>query len=228
MRRVAATIATDVRLQYRNGFYAATALVVVFSIVLLRWLPDDMARLILPVVLLQNVLVNSFYFASGLLLLERVEGTLPAQAATPLRPGEYVASKAVTLTALSVVESLLIAVAVFGAEARAAAMAAGIALAAALFCLAGLALAARHDGVNSFLMPSVLYTFLLTLPILGVFGVGSSSWYLPHPAQGPLTLMQIDAPHTPGIVAYAIGYPLLWMPLLYLWSRRAVIRLRHA
>ena len=228
MRRLAATVGTDLRLQFRNGFYYATALVVCFSIALLRWLPPEMARLILPAVVLENVLVNSFYFASGLLLLERVEGTLPAQAATPLRPGEYVASKAVTLTALSLVESLLIAVAVFGTEARPAAMAAGVALAAVLFCLAGIALVARHDGVNGFLMPSVLYTFLLTLPVLGLFGVGSSSWYLPHPVQGPLMLMQIDAPRTPGVVAYAIGYPLLWAPLLYLWSRRAVIRLRHA
>lgn len=174
------------------------------------------------------MLVNSFYFASGLLLLERAEGTLPAQAATPLRPGEYVASKAVTLTALSLVESLLIAVAAFGAEARPVAMAAGIALAALLFCLAGLALAARHDGVNGFLMPSVLYTVALTAPLLGVFGVGSWAWYLPHPLQGPLMLMQIDVPHTAGIVAYAIGYPLLWVGPACLWSRRAVIRLRHA
>jgi hypothetical protein len=76
MRRLTATLETDVRLQFRNGFYFATLFVVVFSTLLLRWLPADISRLILPVVILENVLMNAFYLASGLLLLERVEGNV--------------------------------------------------------------------------------------------------------------------------------------------------------
>ncbi|HVR30624.1 MAG TPA: ABC transporter permease, partial [Thermoanaerobaculia bacterium] len=156
MRRLAATIRTEVRVQWRNGFYAATALVVIFSIALLRWLPRDTATLLLPVVILQNVLMNTFYFVSGLVLLERVEGTFAAQCVTPLRTGEYLGAKLVTLTALSLVESGLIAVAVFGVARWLIAMACGIALAAALFCLAGVALVVRYDSINEFLLPSVL------------------------------------------------------------------------
>lgn len=228
MRRLAATIKTDVRLQLRNGFYFATALVVVFSIVILRWLPADAATLILPVVVLENVLFNTFYFVSGLLLLERVEGTFIAQSVTPLRVDEYLASKLVTLSVLSLGESLFIAVAVFGIDARLIAMALGIALAAPLFCLVGVALVVRYDSINEFLMPSVLYTILLTLPVLGIFGVGSAAWYLPHPIQGPLELMQISAPPTAGRLSYAIGYPLLWIVPVYLWSRRALRRTRSS
>jgi fluoroquinolone transport system permease protein len=228
MSRLAATVATDVRVQFRNGFYFATLLVVVFSILLLRWLPADAAILILPVVILENVLVNTFYFVSGLLLLERVEGTFVAQSVTPLRADEYLASKIVTLSVLSLVESLLIAAAVFGVDARLLALALGIGIAAVLFCLAGVAFAVRYHSINELLMPSVLYAFLLTLPILGVFGVGPPSWYLPHPIQGPLALMQIDASPTPGGLAYAIGYPLLWTVPVYVWSRRALRRARSA
>jgi fluoroquinolone transport system permease protein len=228
MSRLAATIRTDTRVQFRNGFYFATAFVVVFSILLLRWLPAEAAMLILPVVILENVLVNTFYFVSGLLLLERVEGTFVAQSVTPLRDDEYLVSKLGTLTALSLVESLLIAAAVFGIGAWLIAMAVGIALAAVLFCLAGVALVVRYDSINTFLMPSVLYTSLLSLPILGVFGFGSPHWYLPHPIEGPLSLMQIGVPQTAGRIAYAIGYPLLWMIPVYLWSRRALCRARNA
>jgi fluoroquinolone transport system permease protein len=228
MRRLAATIRTDVRVQFRNGFYAATVLVVIFSIVLLRWLPRETATLLLPVVILENVLMNTFYFVSGLVLLERVEGTFVAQSVTPLRTGEYVGSKLVTLTALSLVESIFIAVAVFGVARWLIAMAFGIALAAALFCLVGVALVVRYDSINEFLLPSVLYTFLLSLPLLGIFGIGAEAWYLPHPIQGPLALMRIDAPYSAGRFAYGIGYPLLWIAPVYLWSRRALAGARNA
>lgn len=228
MRRLAATIGTDVRVQFRNGFYFATVFVVIASILLLRWLPADAARLILPVVVLENVLMNTFYFVSGLLLLERVEGTFAAQSVTPLRIDEYLASKLATLSALSLAESLSIGVAVFGIDARLIAMALGIALAAPLFCLVGVALVLRYDSINEFLLPSVPYTALLTLPVLGIFGVGSPDLYLPHPIQGPLELMQISAPPTADRLIYAIGYPLLWTVPVYRWSRRALNRARSS
>jgi fluoroquinolone transport system permease protein len=227
MTRVAATLATDVRLQFRNGFYFATALVVVASILLLRSLPAEATRLILPVVILENVLTNTFYFVSGLLLLERGEGTFSAQSVTPLRDVEYLGSKLITLTALSLVESLIIAAAVIGLDAQLVSMALGITLSGVLFCLAGVALVAPYDSVNEFLMPSVLYTGVLSLPVLGVFGIGAPEVYLPHPIQGPLALLQADVPMTAGWLVYAIGYPILWIAPASVWSRRALTRLRH-
>lgn len=226
MTRLAATLRIDLRVQLRNGFYAATALVVACSILLLRWLPGDTAALLLPVVLLENILVNTFYFVSGLLLLERGEGTLVAQSVTPLRGGEYLASKILTLTALSLVESLLITVAVGGLDSGLIVMSLGIALAAALFCFAGVALVVHYESINEFIMPSVLYAFLLSLPMLGYFGVGARGWYRLHPIQGPLELLQVHPAATPGWLAYAIGYPLIWIVPVYLWSRQALRRTR--
>jgi fluoroquinolone transport system permease protein len=226
MTRLAATLQTDVRVQLRNGFYLATAFVVACSITLLRWLPNDVAALLLPVVLLENILINTFYFVSALLLLERGEGTLAAQSVTPLRGDEYLASKVMTLTALSLVESLLIATAVVGLDGRLLVMSLGIALAAIPFCLAGVALIVHYESINEFIMPSVLYTAVLSLPILGYFGVGAREWYLLHPIQGSLELMQMQTPYIPARLAYSVGYPLLWLVPIFLWSRRALRRSR--
>jgi fluoroquinolone transport system permease protein len=226
MTRLAATLQTDVRVQLRNGFYLATAFVVACSIALLRWLPNDIASLLLPVVLLENILINTFYFVSALMLLERREGTLSAQSITPLRGDEYLASKVITLTALSLVESLLIATAVAGFDGRLLMMALGITHAAILFCLSGVALIVRYESINEFIMPSVLYTAVLSLPILGYFGVGAREWYLLHPIQGSLELMQMQTPYIPARLAYSVGYPLLWLVPISLWSRRALRRLR--
>jgi hypothetical protein len=75
-------------------------------------------------------------------------------------------------------------------------------------------------------MPSVLYTSLLSLPMLGYLGLGAREFYLAHPIQGPLELMKGPAPYTAGGLAYAIGYPLLWFVPLAYWSRIALRRLR--
>jgi fluoroquinolone transport system permease protein len=226
MTRLAATLTNDMRVQLRNGFYAATAFVVVCSIALLRWLPADAAALLLPVVVLENIVVNTFYFVSALLLLEHSEGTFAAQSVTPLRAGEYLASKVLTLTALSLVESLMITTAVAGFDARLVVMALGMTLAAVLFCLAGVALVVQYESINEFIMPSVLYTAILSLPVLGYFGVGVRELYLPHPIHGPLELMRTQTPLTPGSLAYAIGYPALWIVPVFLCSRRALRQLR--
>lgn len=227
MTRLAATLRMDAQVQARNGFYAATGFVAASSILLLRWLPADTAALLLPVVILENILINTFYFVSALLLLERDEGTLAALSVTPLRSGEYLAAKVVTLTALSLAESLLITVALVGLDGRLVVMSLGIALAAALFCFAGVAAVVRYASINEFIMPSVFYAFLLSLPILGYFGVGARAWYLPHPIQGPFDLMQMQAPFSAAGLAYAVGYPLLWVVPFYLWSRRALRGLRR-
>jgi fluoroquinolone transport system permease protein len=226
MTRLAATLQTDVRVQLRNGFYYAALFVVVCSIAILRRLPTDVAALLLPVVLLENTVVNTFYFVSGLLLLERDEATFAAQNVTPLRTDEYLGSKLLTLTALSLVESVLIAAAVAELDGQLVVIALGIAFAAVLFCLTGVALIVHYDSINEFIMPSVVYTAILSLPVLGYFGLGAREWYLLHPLQGPLDLMQLATRHTMGELAYAIGYPGLWILPAFSWSRRALRSLR--
>jgi fluoroquinolone transport system permease protein len=187
--RLRATIACDLRVQSRNGFFIASALVAVSSIVVLRWLPDDAVDLLLPIILLQNVLTNSFYFVSGMILLERGEGTLVAQLVSPLRAHEYIASKVITLLGLSLVESLLITVAAADPGAGVIPLTLGLGLASILYTLFGIICVARYQSINEFLMPSVVYTALLSLPIFGYFGIGPQWLYVAHPLQWCLDLI---------------------------------------
>lgn len=225
MRRLAATLRCDLRLQFRNGFYYASALMVVASVILLRWLPEAAVAWLLPVVIFQNVLMNTFYFVAGLILLEKGEGTLEAQVVTPLRAGEYLASKVITLGTLSLVESLLISTVAQGVGPGLVPLALGITLASVLFCLFGVAIVTGYRSINEFLMPSVVYTALLALPLVGYFGIGARFLYDWHPVQGALELMGARVePLGGGRLVYAIVCPLLWLGPVYLWSRRALRR----
>src|SRR5688572_31457208 len=130
MKRLMATIICDIRLQMRNGFYYAAAFVAAFWALALSRVPPELLTLWMPVLILSNLLINTFYFMAGLVLLEKAEGTLMAQRVTPLRVWEYLVSKVVTLTLLTVCESFLIVLFGYGPTFGAIALLLGVILSA--------------------------------------------------------------------------------------------------
>jgi fluoroquinolone transport system permease protein len=206
MARLLSTIRCDIRLQQRNGFYYATIFVMAAYALGLSQLRAAGARLslgwLLPAIVLNNLLITTFYFVGALVLLEKAEGTLTAQVVSPLRAGEYLASKVITLTALALIYNLGIAALLVGGAFAAPWLIAGIGAAAALMVMAGFVAVARYDAVNEFLLPSAPWAAGLLLPLIYVLGWDSPLLYL-HPLQGPLVLMQ--AAFAP-VAAWRIGY----------------------
>ena len=107
----------DATLQARNGFYWATAFVVVVMGALLLNVPEaartDRTAWV-PALVAVNLQITTFFFVAGLILLERDEGTLTALAVSPLSPGTYLWARTITLTALAAVETIAIVWIVFG------------------------------------------------------------------------------------------------------------------
>ena len=105
--RLLETIRCDVRLQHRNGFYYAVAFLLFFFAILVTFVPIDWTPW-LAALLLGNMMLATFFFLGGLILLEKGEGTLEALIVTPLSDFEYLASKIVTLTLLATAEQLML------------------------------------------------------------------------------------------------------------------------
>ncbi len=78
-------------------------------------------------------------------------------------------------------------------------------LASLLFCFGGLLAVARHDSINEFLMPSFVYTLVLTLPLLPYFGLFASPLFDLHPMQAPLALLIQCFDRGPGPSALALA-----------------------
>jgi fluoroquinolone transport system permease protein len=162
---------------------------------------------------------------AGLVLLERGERTLEAQIVTPLRVEEYLGSKLVTLTALSIAEHLVIALIAVGTDFRPVPLVLGVVLASCLYCLAAFPAAVRYGSINEMIFPTVLWTLLFALPIIQYAGVWHSPLMYLHPFQAPLVILRgaVDDLR-PWEWVYGVGYGTLWIALAFLWCRRAFRR----
>jgi fluoroquinolone transport system permease protein len=220
MKRLLATLVCDARLQFRNGFYYAAAVVAFFWIIAIKQFPADSVRWLIPVFILSNLLISTFYFIAGLILLEKGEGTLIAQIVTPLRDSEYLLSKVVTLSILAAIENMLIVLIAFGSVFHLLLLLAGILSASAILVLFGFITVSRYDSINEYLFPSFLFTSALLPPFIDFFGLWKGPILYLHPLQASLELLKA-ATGSLSIwsLLYGIVYSGLWIFLLFRWSR---------
>lgn len=168
----------------------------------------------MPVFILSNLLIGTFYFIAGLVLLEKGEGTLIAQIVTPLRTWEYLASKVITLTFLALMENLLIVGLGYGLNFNLLPLLVGLISATALFILIGFVAVFRFNSINEYLFPSFLYTLLFIPPFLPYLGLGESWLFYLHPLQAPLLLTKAAfQPIATWQWLYGVLYAGLWIGL---------------
>ena len=225
MTRLMSTINWEVRLQWRNGFYYAAIFIVVVFLLVFSQISVVKMDWLLPFMLVNNMVVGTFYFIGALILLEKDEGSLEARVITPLRPAEYLGAKVATLSALTLVESALIVVITVGLDVNWLPLLAGITATAVYLCLVGFLVVIRYDSINEYLLPSILYVMLAALP-LAAYMAGWEHWLLYlHPMQATLTLIEAGWQSFPWwLIVYCLSYSLLWIAYLFRLSLRAFHR----
>ncbi|MFZ0547979.1 MAG: hypothetical protein WAM60_21215 [Candidatus Promineifilaceae bacterium] len=224
-KRLYNTILWDIRLQFRNGFYYAAAVVGVMAVLLLSQLPKETLAWALPILVLGNLLMNGFYFVSGLVLLEKGEGTLEAQIVTPLRNQEYLFAKVATLTALSLLENMTIVALTYGFGPYLFKVLVGLLLAAPLYTLFGFVVVVRYDAVNEFLLPSIVFASLLSLPMITYLGANLSWPIFLHPLEGSLLWLTAAFQPVPGWqLSLSLLYSAAWIGIGAVVARRAFYR----
>lgn len=228
MIRFWTSVRWEIVLQYRHGFYAVSGITVLIWIALgwplLQALKLPMVRVI-PLFLFMNVLITTFYFVAGIVLLEKSEGSLWALLTTPLHKQEYLSAKCATLGGLAILESLLVAVICAGSLGRGIFLLLGlIALCVTLVCL-GFVSVVKYDAINDYLMPSVGWVTLLILPIfLSGAGVDHPLVWV-HPLTPALiVLRQAWTTHLGVETLLSLLLSFGWMVLAWRWALRAFDR----
>ncbi len=193
MSRLTASMQLDVRVQARSQLYVIGSFVAVVLGLMVRFLvPAEHAGRGLAAFYVLGLGGTTFLFGASLLLLEKSERTLQALRTSMITSSDYVLSKALTLTSFALVESLIVyVIAARGTPTNFGWLLLGIFVLGVFYTLVGLALAAPHEAVTSFLLPSgALVAMVLQLPFLSLLDVGPAwLWYL-IPTQAPLLLLQ--------------------------------------
>ncbi|MEO8257018.1 MAG: hypothetical protein ABI868_06690 [Acidobacteriota bacterium] len=213
----------DVVLQARNGFYWATAFIVLVVGTLLLAIPET-ARTHpdawVPAIIASNLQITTFFFVAGLMLLERDEGTLAALAVSPFSPGGYLAARTITLTALGAVETILVVWIGFGAGGSWLPILAGTTALGVIYTGCGVAIAARYDSVNAMLLPASAFVALLLLPLVPHFGLAPHTWFRLHPIEPALALIRGGyGGSDPGSLAFGAVGSAAWSAVAFAWGR---------
>lgn len=225
MKRLLITLYWDIVRQYRNGFYFVSVFVAALTALVLRQFDAVDWSIWWPPILLENLVINAFYFMAGIVLLEKGEGTLEAQIITPLRDYEYLLAKVISLFALSALESLALILIVSGPAFNWLWMLLGIAGFVAMYAFYGFFVVSRYDSITEFLLPSALWTLGFSLPLLAYFDLWQHWSLFLHPLQAPLLLIHAAyAPLPAWQLAYAVVYTGVWVGIGYVIGQRAFYR----
>jgi fluoroquinolone transport system permease protein len=220
--RYVSTLKLDLRMQARYGLYYASILTAVIMIVVLKQVPVENMGYLIPVFLVGNMVINTSFFAAGMVLFEKGEGTLQAISVTPLSIFEYLGSKVATLTLLCVAENFAIILLTYGPSFDILPVLLGTMLMSIMYVLAGFIGVARYDSVSEFIMPMAVYTTFLQLPLVDYLGIFKSPVFYAFPAQAPIMLMGSAFGHVETWqIAYGIVYSLICISVAWVWACRA-------
>jgi fluoroquinolone transport system permease protein len=227
--RLQAFMRWDVALQRRNGFYWATAFIVLVMGGLLLTLPAAArvgGAVWVPPLLAVNLQITTFFFMAGLMLLDQDEGVLAALAVSPLSAADYLAGRTLTLTGLAAAETVAVVWIGFGSSGRWHWILAGTVAMGALYTATGAVVATRYRSVNRLLLPASVLVAALLLPLLPHFGLAPRAPFLLHPLEPSLALMRAGYRASgPAELAYGLVGSACWAAMAFAWGRSQVDRL---
>jgi fluoroquinolone transport system permease protein len=226
MKRLSSAVVNDLKLQYRHKFYHVYAIITTIYIVILRLLPAGVVDLLLPVLIFSDPAMLGFYLVAAMVLFEKDAKSLQGISVSPLLPWEYVLAKAISLSTLSVLASLVLALGVRGLSVQWPLLIVGVGLTAMAYVTIGFVITVRHESFNTFLLESILAVTILNLPLLAVFGMVNSRWFYLLPAHPAIQVIIHSFQAGPGMrrVVSSLILLLLWNIALLSVANRQYVR----
>lgn len=210
--RILYTTLHDMKFQFKYGFYFIYAIMVLFYIVLMEFLPETWRSNATAIILFIDPAALGLFFIGGILLLEKNERVLDALFVSPLEIWEYVLAKAVSLGLISVLVGVVIAIVGLGNKVNFPVLILSLMIGSVLYTFVGMAAGVKAKTVNQYMIITVpAETLLGTPPVLLLFGVKSLFLEL-MPGSLVLRLFQWCTGN------YSAASPLPMLAGLLLWS----------
>ncbi len=176
---------------------------------------------LLIVMIFNDPIIMSYFFAGTLLLFEKDQRTLDALSVTPLDSGAYLWSKGLALALIATGTALGMTWVGYGWRLNYLHFGVGTLGSALLFAWLGCLVGRHTPGFNAFLVRSLGLIIPVSLPLLLLFGVWDHPLlYLLPSMPGVLLLKASFEPIATWQYVYGYGYLLLALALTYSWGRK--------
>ena len=167
-------------------------------------------------------------FVGALVLFEKTENVLQALVITPMRTDDYLLSKIISLTTLSIISAsiFIILMIIFNNTTfNAFYLFSGIILTSVMLILLGFLIVSRVNSINGYLLGMALGFIILTFPpLLVLFGIFENPIFYLWPTQASFILFngvfnadKLELWET----LYGVFYQIFWIILFYIQAKKA-------
>lgn len=223
MERLKTLIVLDFTLIIRNRILAVAAFVTVLYVLIIQVLPEESFTTVLTMLIFSDPVMLGFMFTGAMVLFEKSSNSLQALSVTPVRPGEYLFSKGITLTVVALAASLVMAIAGLRFQFGILYLSVAVVFSSLLFIFIGFIGASRVKTFNQYFVVIPIFLIPTCLPFLNYFGATDTvAWYI-IPTQASLILFTAAFEGSGGVSTGDLVYAFLYLPAATLMSYRIAI-----
>ncbi len=208
--RLVHAIWADMRFQLKQGFYYVYVALTIMYLIILSFLPPEVLPVVTPIVVFSDPSILGLFFIGGIIMLEKLQGVMMVMVVTPLRSEEYILSKVISLGVIAVLVGVAITAFSHNQGINWFVLVLSILLTSGIFTLCGIMISAGCHTVNQYMVKSIPYMILFTLPCLALIGFPYSWLFTVFPSVAALKLMMgaytgISAIEAVALVMYLAG-----------------------
>ncbi len=227
-----ALIVNDLRLLYRSGYIAVSAIIIllfVFGATRLSIPPAGFVADFAAALVVILAVMSPFLTVGILLLSERSEGVLISIAVSPIPLWQSLLSRTIVVAAFSIAEMFILFFALFGASVDAGLLLAGLLSLSLISALFGVFAVAPHSAFYAYVLPMVGWVLFLSAPAFAVLVSLDPVWTVWHPMT-PAQRLLADAFGAQGVQAYGLGVlgSLFWAVIAGLLAVRGLARMQRS
>ncbi|MFO7730359.1 MAG: ABC transporter permease [Spirochaetia bacterium] len=223
-----ALLRQDIHFELRHGIYTVYGVVCGMYLLLLLSLPQSLRVVITPLLIFTDPAVLGFFFMGGMILLERKQDVLSSLFVTPVSPAQYVLSKALSFSLLSLAAAFLIALPFFVFNFQLLPFILGVFFTSVLVGLISIPFAVNAESLNEYFLSSGLFMVIFMPPLIEYFLQSGSTLFLLFPTQASILLIRgAFSGISPATQLAAAAYLLLWIAAAWILAHRSVHRYIH-
>jgi len=213
------TIKWDIFLIYKYGIVAvAGGLTILYCVGCLLTNTQGYEHVVAVLIFMDPVMYG-FLFTAVMVLFEKDAQTHQVLAVTPMPTSNYIISKTITFTLLSLVCSLLIILSAHTQIFHSLIFTLAVVLSASLFVFIAIIGVSFVQNFNQFILVIPLVLAPICLPLLHYFNLYNAWIFYLIPSQACLILFRASVrPFTTWDVLYAIMYLLVWNAAMFYWA----------